>query len=143
MRQWLKENNIGGKRHNWGDEGRGVVMKKPRNVEPNRSMSDDFSWINGYNTACDDWEKYHKWAMDKLRKRLLPETLKQEILLHQEKAKEQYQQKWDIINGLPSVEEIEEILVGVSKIIPDTVEKYGDYWYWLAKAIHKRIKGEG
>ena len=40
---------------------------------------------------------------------------------------------------LPSESEIEEILVETAKDISDTAERYGDYWYRLAKAIHKRI----
>tara|TARA_Y100000310_G_scaffold155934_1_gene155380 strand:+ start:2773 stop:3108 length:336 start_codon:yes stop_codon:yes gene_type:complete len=111
-------------------------MKKPKKKEPaiccvaghtNENCMENVQSIahcEGYNQAIDDYEKY----------------LKDYESINAEKAREQYQQKWDIINGLPSEEEIK-------KIIDDAyyTDKNGftHYGAWdAAKAISKRIRGE-
>jgi len=74
------------------------------------------------NKCCDDWEKYCKHLEDHAE-------------LNRIKAGEQYQEKWDIINSLPSEEEIAQCLIdnglyGSTKTALD-----------LAKAFSKRIRG--
>ena len=120
-----------------------MVLKKPEKKEHNKNILklNDTDLVNeakvvGYNQACDEWEAYYKWATKQI-------MLRMDIA--EEKSKEQYEQKWEIINGLPSEEEILEELKAHENCrlvfrphnnyeIEDKEE--------LAKAIHKRIKGE-
>jgi len=106
-------------------------MKKPKKKEV-KGIKDDYGllpdtvtdFVNlGYNQAIDDYEPYIKELLHRTN-------------MAEEKAREQYQQKWDIINGLPSEEEIEDI---VEKTYCRLYEFDSEE---IAKAIFKRIGGK-
>jgi len=79
----------------------------------------------GFNQACEEWEKYCKHLEDHAERNRI-------------KAGEQYQEKWDIINSLPNVEEIGDIVLEKHKEWEDNYCK-DSYWVFMAKAIFKRI----
>lgn len=70
--------------------------------------------------------------------------LEQRLEMAEEKAKEQYQEKWDIINGLPTVEEIELIIYNTivsedMKALADGLPSGETNFPAIAQAIHKRL----
>ena len=73
-------------------------------------------FVEGYNEACDDWEKYHEW------------------LLKNNSWYECFE------TTLPGEEEIEKIIENEMDVARK-MDGYADA-HNLAKAIHKRIKGE-
>jgi len=84
-----------------------------------------------FNATCETWEKYTK-------------ALEERLEMAEEKARELYQQKWDIINGLPSEKEIADIIKNTHKISKKqcyagylAVHNYSD----IAKVINKRNTG--
>ena len=130
--------------------------------------SNSRGYQHGYNQACDDFEPYIKQlkhdyeilvntTLDKkyadalviadMHKHsstdvLMAHTLKK-VQEHAEmnsiKAKEQYQEKWDIINGLPSEKEIKKIILEERfRMIKEHSVTATDED--LAKAISKRIR---
>ena len=50
-------------------------MKKPEKMV-GRMFDGDGAWEEGYNQACDDWEKYHEWYIKThcVRKEDLPDA---------------------------------------------------------------------
>ena len=100
--------------------------KKELSNEGNRCVQVGEDYIVGYNQACDDWEKY--WE--------------EEHTLHIESEKELCKLK----ESLPTVEEIEEIMGDLS--LEEGVLGFHNFeWVKIpirtvAKAIHKRLRGE-
>ena len=103
----------------------GYVIKQVRPKKKKYNIGDD-PRHEGYNQACDDWEKY--WE--------------EEHTLHIESEKELCKLK----ESLPTVEEIEEIMGDLS--LEEGVLGFHNFeWVKIpirtvAKAIHKRLRGE-
>ena len=43
------------------------MMKKPKKKKGEHYREYGIGYEDGYNQACDDWEKYHKFKMEKLK----------------------------------------------------------------------------
>lgn len=99
-----------------------MIHKKPEKKTVPDTYGAKGNQNQGYNQACDDWEKYHNWIVESLR------------IQHQSVVKDMRGQSIKCDCNLPSEEEISKI---VARVI---VEQDGCYDNReIAKAIARRI----
>ena len=82
--------------------------------------------IEGYNQACSDWEKYCNEVVVKTIEEYAHDVIP--------KLNDKWRKRLE--KTLPTVEEIEEIVINKMN------EPLSDMHKHIAKAIHKRLKGE-
>jgi len=86
----------------------------------------DEGWVYGYNQACSDWEKYCNEVVVKTIEEYAHDVIP--------KLNDKWRKRLE--KTLPTVEEIEEIVINKMN------EPLSDMHKHIAKAIHKRLKGE-